>query len=46
MPASIEAFVKATVPGAQRIEFCHRGCTIFIRRDWQPNQRGLRGDTW
>ena len=40
MPASIEAFVQATVPGAQRIEFCHRGRTIVIRRGWQPISEG------
>ncbi|MEO7854245.1 MAG: DUF2145 domain-containing protein [Rubrivivax sp.] len=36
MPASIEAFVRSTIPGAQRIEFCHTANAIVIRRGWQP----------
>ena len=36
MPASIEAFVHATVPGATRIEFCHTDRHVVIRRGWVP----------
>lgn len=36
MPASIEGFVRATVPGAQRLEFCHRGARMVVRRGWEP----------
>jgi hypothetical protein len=35
MPASIEAFVRNSMPGAQRIEFCHTEHAIVIRRGWQ-----------
>ncbi len=34
MPASIEAFVRATVPGATRVEFCHSGPRVVIHRGW------------
>ncbi|MCV2357468.1 DUF2145 domain-containing protein [Paucibacter sp. TC2R-5] len=36
MPASIEAFVQQTMAGAQRIEFCHNGQYVLIRRGWGP----------
>ncbi len=34
MPASIEAFVRRTVPGATRIELCHTQQHVVIRRGW------------
>jgi hypothetical protein len=34
MPASIEAFVHDTAPGASRIEFCHTEREVVIRRGW------------
>ncbi len=42
MPASIEAFVQATVPGAQRIEFCHAGPRVVIHRGWDAIAAGCR----
>ena len=36
MPASIEAFVHARLPLAQRIELCHDGRQAVIRRGWVP----------
>lgn len=36
LPASIEAFVRARVPGAQRIELCHDERQVVIRRGWAP----------
>ena len=36
MPASIEAFVASTVPGAQRIEFCRRDRRAVVHRGWDP----------
>ncbi|MDC8772862.1 DUF2145 domain-containing protein [Roseateles albus] len=36
MPASIEGFVQQTMAGAQRIEFCHNGRYVLIRRGWGP----------
>ena len=40
MPASIEAFVRATVPGATRMEFCHTERQVVIRRGWEPIAEG------
>ena len=34
MPSSIEAFVRAQVPEAQRIEFCLRKDRVVVRRGW------------
>jgi hypothetical protein len=42
MPASIEAFVRVTVPGATRIEFCHSGQHIVIRRGWDLIPEGCQ----
>ena len=36
MPASIEAFARARVPGARRFEFCHAERRIVIREGWEP----------
>ena len=36
MPESIEAFVKAIVPGARRIELCRTPTQVVIRRGWVP----------
>jgi hypothetical protein len=40
MPASIEAFVHAMLPGATRIEFCHTGRQVVIRRGWETIPEG------
>jgi hypothetical protein len=40
MPASIEGFVRATVPGASRMEFCHTGHQVVIHRGWEPIAEG------
>jgi hypothetical protein len=34
MPASIETFVRARLPGAQRLEFCHTERHVVVRRGW------------
>ena len=34
MPATIEAFVREQVPGAERIELCHNQRQVVIRRGW------------
>jgi hypothetical protein len=36
LPASIEAFVRERVPGAERIELCHDSKQVVIRRGWTP----------
>ena len=40
MPASIEAFVQARLPGAQRLEFCHNSRHVVVRRGWRPIGEG------
>lgn len=40
MPASIEDFVHANVPGARRLEFCHAGARVVIREGWEPIGEG------
>jgi hypothetical protein len=42
LPASIEAFVREKVPGAQRIELCHDERQVVIRRGWEPVAEGCR----
>ncbi len=34
MPASIETFVQAKVPGATRVEICHAGRRVVLHRGW------------
>jgi hypothetical protein len=36
MPASIEAFVHRQWPGATRVEVCHAGPRVVVRRGWAP----------
>ncbi len=40
MPSSIEGFVQSTVPGAERIEFCHTDKQVVVRRGWDPIAEG------
>ena len=40
MPAAIESFLRAQVPGAQRLEFCHTQQHVVVRRGWQPIAEG------
>jgi hypothetical protein len=45
MPASIEAFVRAQLPAAQRIEICHADDRIVVHRGWDPVAEGcVAGD--
>ena len=36
LPASIERFVQARWPRAQRLEWCRRGGEVVVRRSWEP----------
>jgi hypothetical protein len=40
MPSSIEAFVHAQVPGAERIELCHDERQVVVHRGWQAMGEG------
>jgi hypothetical protein len=48
MPASVEAFVRAQVPQATRVEFCHNDRQMVVRRGGPPMAEGCQaeaGDT-
>jgi hypothetical protein len=48
LPDSIEAFVRAHAPSAQRVELCHDERQVVVRRGWEPVADGCRpnaGDT-
>ena len=36
LPASLEAFVRALAPRAERLEICHAAGRAVIRRGWEP----------
>ena len=40
MPASIETFVQAKVPGATRVEICHAGRRVVLHRGWDDIAEG------
>jgi hypothetical protein len=40
LPASIEAFVRARWPQAERIELCHAESRVVLRRGWTPIEAG------
>ncbi|MEI7444739.1 MAG: DUF2145 domain-containing protein [Burkholderiales bacterium] len=40
MPQSLEAFVRARVPGARRMEFCLADRRIVVREGWTPIAAG------
>jgi hypothetical protein len=40
MPDAIAAFVRARVPGARRVEFCHSAAHIVVREGWEPLEAG------
>ncbi len=43
MPQSIEAFVKARLPEATRIELCYTQQRVVLRRGWEPIGDGCEG---
>lgn len=40
VPASIETFVRARWPAAERVELCHDGARVVLRRGWTPIAEG------
>lgn len=42
MPASLEGFVQRLVPGTRRIEFCHDGRQVVVRRGWDTIEEGCK----
>jgi hypothetical protein len=43
MPQSIEAFVRARLPEASRVELCYTGQRVVLRRGWEPIAPGCEG---
>ena len=37
LPAAVEGLVRAHVPGAERIQFCHTAQHVLVRRGWGPS---------
>lgn len=44
MPSSIEGFVQESLPGAERLEFCHNDRQVVVRRGWDPIPDGCVAD--
>lgn len=44
LPTALEAFVQRQVPGARRLELCHDGQQVVLRRGWQPMGPGCRAE--
>ena len=44
LPSSLEAIVHLRKPQAQRIELCHVGSAVVIRRGWTPMGKGCAAD--
>ena len=44
MPSSIEGFVQESLPGAERLEFCHNERQVVVRRGWDPIPDGCVAD--
>lgn len=42
LPESIEAFARHLAPQAERIELCHDGERVVVRRGWSPIADGCR----
>ena len=42
LPASIEAFVRQRLPGAEHIELCHDERQVVVRHGWEPIAQGCR----
>lgn len=44
LPTALEAFVHRRLPQAQRLELCHDGQQVVLRRGWQPLGPGCRAE--
>jgi hypothetical protein len=40
LPSTVEAFVRARVPGSERVELCHDGRQVVVHRGWTPIAEG------
>lgn len=42
LPSSIETFLRQRVPGSERVEICHDGKQVVVRRGWTPIAAGCK----
>jgi hypothetical protein len=40
LPSTVEAFVREQRPGSERVELCHDGKQVVVRRGWTPVSDG------
>jgi hypothetical protein len=42
LPSTVEAFVRARLPGSERVELCHDGRQVVVHRGWTPIAEGCK----
>jgi hypothetical protein len=42
LPSTVEAFVRARLPGSERVELCHDGKQVVVHRGWTPIAEGCK----
>lgn len=42
LPSTVEAFVRARIPGSERVEVCHDDQRVVVHRGWTPIADGCR----
>lgn len=42
LPSTVEAFVRARVPGSERVELCHDSRQVVVHRGWTPIAEGCK----
>jgi len=44
VPLTLQAWLQSSVPGIQRIEFCHADGRVVVRHGWRPLPEGCRAE--
>jgi hypothetical protein len=42
LPSTVEGFVRARLPDSERVELCHDGRQVVVRRGWTPIAEGCK----
>jgi hypothetical protein len=42
LPSTVESFVRARLPGSERIELCHDGRQVVVHHGWTPIAEGCK----
>jgi hypothetical protein len=42
LPSTVEVFVRARLPGSERVELCHDGKQVVVHRGWTPIAEGCK----